>query len=51
MPVDGAVVELALGERVDVVVAHVGEHLLEQPRLLVDVVADAQAAAAGASRR
>ena len=29
--VDGAVVELALGQRVDVVVADAGAHLLEQP--------------------
>ena len=42
-PVDGAMVQLALGERVHVVVTDMGEDLLEQPRLLIDVAADPQA--------
>ena len=42
-PVDRPVVELALGKRVDLVVPHVLEHLLEQAGLLIDVVADSKA--------
>ena len=41
--VDGPAIELALGQRVHLVVAHVLEHLLEQARLLIDVIPDAEA--------
>ena len=49
--VDRPVVELALGKRVDVVVPHVLEHLLEQARLLIDVRCRRRGGAAEASRR